>query len=323
MNIYSIIIPVFNAEKTLRRAIDSVINQTYINWELILVNDGSIDNSKEIIENYSKRDQRIKAINQKNVGPGLSRNAGIEIAKGDYITFLDADDYYDNDYLECIEKITNNSQMDVVFVDFYDEDSTGKILGNSSIYSYRDLSIKDFLCLQMTGLISWGPVVKAVHKDIIKSCKFNDLEVGEEAIYSFDVVNKAKKIGFVEKPKYHYIRNINGQHKKGGLDPWWSVVETMKKHLIELGCYSDFETNINSFALRALCINIYRCACTSRWKTAVENIKKAYHKYSDNYELNKVYKKSIDNKSMVVFFCLKLHLYWLVYCASRLRNRKL
>lgn len=320
MNIYSIIIPVYNAEKTLSRAIDSVINQTYHSWELILVNDGSIDNSKEIMQNYSERDQRIRVINQKNTGPGLSRNVGIEIAKGDYITFLDADDYYDNDYLECIEKITNYDQKDVVFVDFYDEDSTGKILGNSSIYSYRDLSTHDLLCLQMTGLISWGPVVKVVHKSIIKSCEFNDLEVGEEAVYSFDVVNKARKIGFVEKPKYHYIRNINGQHKKGGLDPWGLVVETIKKHLEEIGCYLEYETNINSFALRALCINAYRCACANRGKTAVKAIKEAYYKYSEKYELNNIYKKSIDKKSMVIFYCLKLHMYWVVYCASRLRN---
>ena len=156
---------------------------------------------------YAEYDKRIRIINKKNTGPGLSRNAGIEIAKGDYITFLDADDYYDNDYLECIEKITNTNQKDVIFVDFYDEDSTGKIHGNSSIYSYKDLSIHDLLCLQMTGVISWGPVVKAVHKDIIKYCLFNDLEVGEEAIYSFDVVNNSKEIGFVENPKYHYIRN--------------------------------------------------------------------------------------------------------------------
>lgn len=321
MNTYSVIIPVFNAEKTLRRAIDSVINQTYGNWELILVNDGSIDNSENILKMYAEHDKRIRIINKKNTGPGLSRNAGIEIAKGDYITFLDADDYYDNDYLECVEKITNKNQKDVIFVDFYDEDSTGKIHGNSSIYSYRDLSIHDLLCLQMTGVISWGPVVKAVHKDIIKHCLFNDLEVGEEAIYSFDVVNNSKEIGFVENPKYHYIRNENGQHKKGGLDPWWDVVERMKAHLIGIGCYSEFETNINSFALRALCINVYRCSCENSGKMAIESMKEAYLRYSSQYDLNCIYAKSVDKKSMLVFYLLKFHLYGLVYCASKLRNR--
>ena len=78
MNINSVITPVLNEKKTLNRDIDSVIQQTYNNWELILVNDGSIDKSEEIIQTYSERDQRIRVINQKNVGPGLSRNAGIE-----------------------------------------------------------------------------------------------------------------------------------------------------------------------------------------------------------------------------------------------------
>lgn len=321
MNTYSVIVPVYNAEKTICRAVESIINQTYGNWELILVNDGSVDNSKAIIKKYAEIDQRIKVINQQNAGPGLSRNVGIKVSKGDYVTFLDADDYYDNDYLESVEKITCNDQKDVVFIDFFDEDSNGKIWGNSSIYSYRNLSIHDLLCLQMTGIISWGPVVKAVHKDIIKSCLFNDLEVGEESIYSFDVVYRSKKIGFVETPKYHYIRNMEGQHKKGGVDPWCSAVERMKKHLIEIGSYSEYETNINSFALRAMCISVYRCACSNYGTAAIEAIKASYLKYSKQYDFRSLNKKSLDKKSMLILFFLKCHMYRLVYYASRLRRR--
>ena len=89
----SVIVPVYNAEKYLKKCLLSVINQTYKDWELILVDDGSTDKSPQIIDNIGKRDARIKVIHQKNAGPGVARNHGLEIAMGDYIVFLDSDDF--------------------------------------------------------------------------------------------------------------------------------------------------------------------------------------------------------------------------------------
>ncbi len=103
----SVIIPVYNGGKYLNRTLDSVLNQSFKNFEVICVNDVSKDNSLEILENFAQKDSRIKVIdNEKNMGAALARNVGIDIAEGEYIYFLDSDDYIEEKYLECmVEKI--------------------------------------------------------------------------------------------------------------------------------------------------------------------------------------------------------------------------
>jgi len=101
----SVIVPVYNAEKFLNNCIESVVHQSYTNWELLLIDDGSSDSSAEIMKAACKNDARIKEFHQKNAGPGIARNKGIEIATGDYIVFLDADDYIDSEYFALLEKI--------------------------------------------------------------------------------------------------------------------------------------------------------------------------------------------------------------------------
>lgn len=317
---YSVIIPVYNAEKSISRAIDCIVNQTYENWELVLVNDGSTDNSQKILEKYANMDSRIVVLNQENVGPGFSRNNGIQVASGDYVAFLDADDYYDADYLECVEKINVQEKKDVVFVDFINEDSQGNSYGQSTIYSYRNYSKHNLMCMQMTGVMPWGPCVKVVSKTIIKKCSFSELKVGEEAVYSFDVLNKSKKIGFVKTPKYHYVHNQNGQHTQGGINPWGPVVDAIKFHTIKTGCYKEFESTINAFALRALCINVYRCACNFKVGKAINQISEAYSEYFDTYDLNNLNRHALDRKSMIILWFLRMHMHWLVYIASKIRK---
>lgn len=96
----SIIVPVYNAEKYLNRCILSLLNQTYYNLKIILVNDGSIDNSKKICENAAKKDSRVKVINSVNEGVSLARNKGLKRASGDYVSFVDSDDYVEPGYIE-------------------------------------------------------------------------------------------------------------------------------------------------------------------------------------------------------------------------------
>lgn len=112
----TIITPVYNCEKYLSECIDSVRNQTYTNWELILVNDGSNDNSLSLIELYAQNDTRIKYISQNNQGQATARNKALEVSSGDLITFLDADDYYykDNTLEECVRIFKDDRKIDCV-----------------------------------------------------------------------------------------------------------------------------------------------------------------------------------------------------------------
>ena len=95
----SVIVPVYNVEKYIKKCVESLINQEYRNFEIILINDGSVDNSGMIIDEMSLRDDRIKVIHQKNQGVSAARNVGISFSKGEYITFVDGDDWVDKDYI--------------------------------------------------------------------------------------------------------------------------------------------------------------------------------------------------------------------------------
>ncbi len=114
----SIIIPVYNVEKYLQRCLDSVVNQTLKDIEIICVNDGSTDNSAIILEEFSKKDERIKIVNQKNGGLSRARNTGLEHSNGDYIGFLDSDDWIDLDYYEKLHDAAERNNCDIAFADF-------------------------------------------------------------------------------------------------------------------------------------------------------------------------------------------------------------
>lgn len=113
----SVIIPIYNVEAYLRECIDSVINQTYKNFEIILVDDGSTDSSGKICDEYVEKDDRITVIHQKNGGPSKTRNTGIENANGKYVYFLDSDDYIENNSLEVLINTAESNDADLVFFD--------------------------------------------------------------------------------------------------------------------------------------------------------------------------------------------------------------
>lgn len=148
----SVVVPVYNAEKYLKKCVESVIAQTYTDWEMILVDDGSKDASADIVDEYAGKDTRIRAIHQKNAGPGMARNAGIRNALGEYIVFLDSDDMVTPDYFEKLSRET----ADVVFIDIDQVDEHMNILCEEHMSSYHLLSKDDFLRNQLTGKILWG-----------------------------------------------------------------------------------------------------------------------------------------------------------------------
>lgn len=320
MILYSIIMPAFNAGKNLHRSVASVIEQTYQNWELIIVNDGSTDDTLKIAREYAQRDKRIKVITQENTGPGAARNLGISKCTGEYIAFIDADDYYDENYLTLVDNQNQKEKKDVIFVDFVNETEKGTEYGRSAIYSMRNFSKHNLICMQMTGKMPWGPVVKVIKKSIAETCSFSNLDVGEEAIFSFDVLRKSNLLGFVSKPVYHYVHNENGQHKKGGLDPWNEVVKKMKEHLVDQGCFEEYESTVNSFALRALCISLYRCSLSNEKGAAIRKMKQSYYNYKSQYDFENLNVKALDKKSIIIMICLKSGLIFLIFYASKIRK---
>ena len=211
----SIIIPVYNVEKYLKKCIDSVLRQRNINTELIIINDGSTDNSHNIIQDYLKKYKNIIYIKQNNQGLSIARNKGIKQAKGKYIMFLDSDDYIEqNSIKEIYEKAVDTDSEIVIFAhkQIY-EDSNNKDyiipvknLYEDKIYNGEDVSLK-LLSSELKGY-AWDKMFKT---DYIKK---NNLEfvpnVYIEDFYPiFKLLYSAEKITFINKPFYNYTQRSN------------------------------------------------------------------------------------------------------------------
>lgn len=209
----SIIMPVYNVESYVEKAICSILNQSYLNWELIIVNDGSRDGSGKICEYYSQKDDRIILVNQKNCGVSEARKKGFEIATGKYITFVDGDDYLDKEFCAfTIEKL-NTLNVDWVSVDFVERN--GKPFpDNQHINSNDVLNKKDVVCdyfrHKLYTSFMWGKVFK---KEIILDAYFHDLAIGEDTCFMFDIFRKTQRAYISSAKLYNYVfRNDSAIH---------------------------------------------------------------------------------------------------------------
>lgn len=216
-NLVSIIVPIYNAEKYLEKCILSIINQSYRNIEIILVNDGSLDNSGKICNEFARKDNRIKVIHQKNKGLSGARNSGLDIASGNYVTFVDSDDYLDNDAVEILIK----NSIENGFVCY------GIIIVKNKIEikkskKYYELSMEEFLKYYLIESASWGNWkkldyfignsmnTKLFSIDIFKNLRFNINErISEDVDLMIDIILKSKSVKILPYAKYYYVHQNN------------------------------------------------------------------------------------------------------------------
>lgn len=197
----SIIVPVYNREKQLQRCIDSLVNQTYKNIQIVLINDGSTDRSKEIIDiNQKKYPDKILAIHTENQGVSMARNEGIEAAQGDYIGFVDSDDYVDKDmFLKLIEK-AQMEDYDMVACNTWALYPKKKVLIDSAIHDHQ--SIHQLLIDAYAVL--WNKIYK---REIIQSIRFKKDVWYEDVLFLYEVYPQLKKVGRVDEALYYYVQN--------------------------------------------------------------------------------------------------------------------
>ena len=217
MHKISIIIPIYNAEKYLKICLDSVIEQTYENIEIICVNDGSKDNSLEILREYQKKDNRIIIIDKKNEGVSEARNDGIKKSTGEYVTFVDADDWIEKDAIETLYNILISKNVDVVrgnyYVNFsYTENyAIGKI--PNIINKKLETSQVDFVDLVMKRILNdeilCYVVLLLIKKEKLMQTNLFDKDIlfMEDVIFYNKLMDKIESIYFIDKPLYHYYFN--------------------------------------------------------------------------------------------------------------------
>lgn len=220
----SIIMPVYNKESTVSRAIESVLNQTYKKFELIIVNDGSIDNSEDIILSYKRKDHRIIYLKQKNKGVAVARNVGIDNSKLKYISFLDADDQIDNLFLE--KMISTIGKSNVCYCSHYD------VFGDKKIKSNLDFSRNDILnaylynkCTPNTN--SW--LIKKVYLNQFKIRFSSGINWGEDMEFFSKVLLHDTNIKCVKEPLSYYYKGQENSLSKNNLDKIYKDIYWMKQ----------------------------------------------------------------------------------------------
>ena len=276
-NKISIIVPVYNVEKYLNQCLQSIKNQSYKKFEVIMINDGSTDNSKTICETYIK-DSRFVLINQKNQGLSGARNTGLENASGEYILFVDSDDWLEKNCLkECIVEI-QNSNVDVVFFPYIKEKnlSQEKVKLFSKEKIFNEENIKKNILRRLFGLLNeelkfplklenlntaWGKFYK---NKIIKE-KFIDTKLigTEDCIFNIYNLINSKKISYIERTYYHYrktnINSLTKNYKKNLFGQWSYLYKLMNDFILENKLETSYKEALNNriiLNMFALVLNI-------------------------------------------------------------------
>lgn len=205
-DLISVIVPVYNVEKYLPQCIDSLLNQTTKNLEIILVDDGSLDDSGKICDEFSEKDNRIIVIHKENGGLSSARNAGLEIAKGNYIGFVDSDDWLNESMYEILLKIIKDSDSDISCCKFFKTaDSEEKIpaTDNEIIQSFNNVEgLNNFYTdLYTQTVVAWNKLYK---RELFNNVIYPVGKIHEDEGTTYKLFYKANKITYTNKPLYYY-----------------------------------------------------------------------------------------------------------------------
>lgn len=216
----SIVVPVYNVEKYLDNSITHIINQTYENLEIILVDDGSTDRSGQICDKYAEKDSRIRVIHKKNGGSSSARNCGIEAATGDYIGFLDADDYADETMYEVLHRVVTETDCTIAQVMSRDFDEEGNLLKDAYRSSGKTvfLSQKEMFRLLMLHEGDSSFCTKLIRADFAKGFRFSENRLNEDFELVLRMLEKVEGVYSIEEAHYNILIR-QGSNQRSGFKP--------------------------------------------------------------------------------------------------------
>ncbi len=314
----SVIVPVYNAGDFLDRCIESVLAQSESDWELVAVDDGSKDNSLSILNGYAAKDARIRVFHKENGGAGSARNLGLEMARGEYIVFLDCDDVLEPHYLKELA----GKSADVVMIDVQRIDPDGRPI-SEKMSVYRNLSKDDILRGQMTGKILWGGVRKAVRRELIEknNIRYSHHTVGEEALYSFLVLFFAESVDFIDSDVYTYFVREDSLSHRALDDPWGDVAVSLSDVVKDLSVYEKYAATLNAFHVTAAVVSLDKIAGNhdrAEYRAlSKERIRRMKERIDAPYGIDFAH---MDIKAKLMYPLLKSNLTGLFYLVSRLRR---
>lgn len=233
MPLISVIVPIYNVEKYLHKSVKSILNQTHKNLEIILVNDGSQDNSGLICDEFAKIDSRIKVIHQVNKGVSAARNAGLEVAKGDYIAFVDPDDFIAPDMYELLLKNLVKHNVDISICEIRTIDSNFNCIdgSDSTVEFHKVFSTYEAMeSLCENKVINFSANNKLFKKYLFEKFRFREGIIFEDMDLIYKIIDISDKIFYTSVPKYNYVVQPN------------SILHRpfSKKRLESIGVYKEF-----------------------------------------------------------------------------------
>ncbi len=300
---YSIIIPIYNVEKHLSKCLDSLVNQTYSNLEIILVNDGTKDNSESIVLEYTKKYDNIIYIKKENGGQGSARNLGLTKATGDYISFVDSDDYVEKNMYEVINDTLLKNKYDILIFDCYEISADSKKIVEMFKKMASD-NIKNYI------ISPAGPWNKIYSNKFINNIKFLENYIYEDLAVIPSLANYAKNIGYINKPLYNYIIHENSTMRQSEYNEKllhiFYVLEHLSNLFIKESNYEKYKEEIEYIYIEnllhgaALRFLKYEEGINSLNKI-VDIMKEKYPKYRQN----KYFKKESFKYKIMCYLVMK------------------
>ena len=258
MSKVSVIMPVYNAEKYLSKAIESILNQKYTDFELLLIDDRSDDSSKEICRDFCERDSRIALLenNSETHGPGPTRNIGLDYATGEYVYFMDADDWADEELLQCAVNRMQETNADIVqfgvIYERYDETCSEQYFWSGKDILTKDEIKRDFFYYWKENRNSlWMHLFR---KKVVEAVRFENIIIGEDISYIMDVLCNTEKIAYIAKALYHY-RYVEGSTSHRWIKNTIECREVMWNH--QLNFLKSFQGGMDKLAFAEVAYDNY------------------------------------------------------------------
>lgn len=330
----SIILPVYNVEKYIDRCLKSLVNQTMKEIEILIINDGTLDNSMEICEKYAKIDQRIKIYNKDNEGLGLTRNYGLKRASGEYICFVDSDDYVTDDMCELLYATAKKYEADIVYGGIYRDNNEGKILKKPSTNSTKIWKGQDEIKNLLLDFIATKPKEKkdtimevSVWKAVFKKSIFDKYGINfvserefisEDVIFDIDFFLKSQCIVAIPDCVYFYCVNQNSLSKRFRPDRFRKVkilYEEIKNRLKKDIDKKELELRTDKFLIARARSN---CRTILKHKKIIgtEETNKALDEILNDSDLQKILKRypitQLPYKYALVAYFMKLKAVWVL-----------
>lgn len=281
----SIIVPVYNVEKYLDRCVQSILIQSFKRFELILVNDGSTDNSFEICQKYRKKDSRVILISQENKGLSAARNTGLNNAHGDYICFIDSDDFIEKDYLKLLLNNLKSNNADISMCEYFLSNEKGKKYSivkfnepkNISILSGKNTFNYFYEDNCVPNVVAWNKLYKA---SLFKELRYKEGYYFEDEFIARPLFYAAKRVSFLREPLYNYV-----QRSGSIMDSAWNLKKYEDRQLMyeeRIDYFKNNDRRLYKFAVQQYkdwIIGIDYENCNNLDKLYLSKLQKEYRKY--------------------------------------------